>query len=529
MSPGPSHTLRAARHGVLLGVLLLIGAALRAWMLASPLGELEADEAVIGLMALHAMGGDHSAFFWGQAYLGSLQSYLAAGLFTLVGPSTLALKLVPAGVYLVFALLTYWVARRDLGRPVALLSLAYLALPPSFLAIWSTKARGAYVEVPMLGQGLALLAPLIAAPTRWQAPALGAAGLLAGLALWTHLNALVFVVPFGLYVVLRLRRRLLGWPLVLGLFGLAIGLAPAIAFNLEHGFETISALSGGGSTPDSLRGNLLSFVQVGLPVLVGLGQPTTSPTLLATDWPTRPGSWAWTPPLLLGLLVAGVCPALAALIAGRRGWRQGIGVEALWLGLSTLALAPLVASLGRYGELVGEPRYAMPIYAGVPVLVFGGVVLARRWQLAGLAVGLGVLIINLYSLATIDPRLNLPTTAGESTAANRAELLAYLERSGQTEIYTDYWLAYPLMFESQERVLAAVSSGGFDRLGAIAYYVAVSQRPAFVFLSGSPQEAAFEARLAAVRGRAERRQVSIYSVYSRVEPLEQLRPGPAGF
>jgi hypothetical protein len=502
-------------------------------MLASPLGELEADEAVIGLMALHAMGGDHTAFFWGQAYLGSLQSYLAAGLFTVVGPSTLALKLVPAGVYLLFSALSYLVARRDLGRTVALVSLAYLAIPPSFLAIWSIKARGAYVEVPMLGQAMALLAPWAVGRAPWQGLALGAASLLAGLALWTHLNALVFVAPFALYVLLRLRARLLGWPLLFSLFGLALGLSPAIAYYREHGFETLGAVSGGGSSADSVRANLLSFVQVGLPVLVGLGQPTTSPTLFTADWPTRPGSWPWTPPLLLGLIVAGICPALAALLGNRqgklRGLLRGLGTDALWLGLATLTLAPLVASLGRYGELVGEPRYAMPIYAAVPVLAFGGVTLARRSRLPGVGVGLLVLAVNLYSLATIDPRLNLPTTAGDSSAANRAELLRYLEQTGQTEIYADYWLAYPLMFESQERVLAAVSSGGFDRLGAIAYYVAVSERPAFVFLSGSPQETAFQARLSSVRGRAERRSVSIYSVYTGVEPLDQLRPGPAGF
>jgi hypothetical protein len=160
----------------------------------------------------------------------------------------------------------------------------------------------------------------------------------------------------------------------------------------------------------------------------------------------------------------------------------------------------------------------------VPLFALALVRLGRRWRGAAAVLVCLVLGLNAFSLASADPRLNLPTSAAGSTAANRAELLALLESNGPREIYTDYWLAYPLMFESQERVLASVSSGGYNRFAPYAYFVSVSEAPGFVFIAGSPEQAEFERRLAAAGGAARRETVSIYEVYSAVAPLERLRP-----
>src|SRR5437764_13280083 len=103
------------------------------WILSGPLGEAEADESVVGLMALHVQAGERPAFYWGQPVLGSLEAYLVAAGFTLDGPSNRALKGVAGLSFLAFVVLVYLVARRDFGERVALFSALYLALPPSFL------------------------------------------------------------------------------------------------------------------------------------------------------------------------------------------------------------------------------------------------------------------------------------------------------------------------------------------------------------------------------------------------------------
>src|SRR5688572_10673562 len=88
-------------------LIVVIGVFLRLAILTGPLGEVEADESVIGLMALHILAGEWPAFYWGQPSLGSLEAYLVAAVFATAGPSNLALKLVPTLAYLVFSLLLY--------------------------------------------------------------------------------------------------------------------------------------------------------------------------------------------------------------------------------------------------------------------------------------------------------------------------------------------------------------------------------------------------------------------------------------
>src|SRR5204862_3420288 len=117
---------------------------------------------------------------WGQPYLGSLEAYLVAAALALAGPSNLVLKAVPGLAYLAFVLLLFLGARRAFGDRVALLSALYLALPPSFLAFWSVKARGGSVELLALGQALIFLAPSGARPGPRLATTVGLVALLSG-------------------------------------------------------------------------------------------------------------------------------------------------------------------------------------------------------------------------------------------------------------------------------------------------------------------------------------------------------------
>src|SRR6267378_2583057 len=177
-----------------LTIALVVGLALRVGVMASPLGELDGDEAVVGLMARHiAFLGDRPVFYYGQPYLGSLEAFSAAPLFRLFGSSTLLLKLVPTAFSLGFLVLSAALARRLFGTGPALATAAYLAVPPSMWAVWSTKARGGYAELLFLGQAL-LLVTLALTPS----PSRGLAllwGILAGLAFWTHPLAVVYLLP----------------------------------------------------------------------------------------------------------------------------------------------------------------------------------------------------------------------------------------------------------------------------------------------------------------------------------------------
>ena len=120
---------------------------MRLAVIASPLGEIDGDEAVVGLMARHiAFLGELPVFYWGQPYLGSLEAFSAAPLFRVFDSSTLLLKLVPTAYSLGFLVVSAVLARRLFGTAAGLATAAYLAVPPAMWAVWSTKARGGYAE-----------------------------------------------------------------------------------------------------------------------------------------------------------------------------------------------------------------------------------------------------------------------------------------------------------------------------------------------------------------------------------------------
>src|SRR5882672_8381429 len=123
-----------------LAAALAIGLALRLAVIASPLGEIDGDEAVVGLMARHiAFLGERPVFYWGQPYLGSLEAFSAAPLFVLFDSSTPLLKLIPTVYSLVFLVLSAAITRRMFGTGAALATAAYFAVPPAMWAVWSTK------------------------------------------------------------------------------------------------------------------------------------------------------------------------------------------------------------------------------------------------------------------------------------------------------------------------------------------------------------------------------------------------------
>jgi hypothetical protein len=499
--------------------LLVVGLGLRLAIISSPLGEIDGDEAVVGLMARHiALLGERPVFYWGQPYLGSLEAFTAAPLFRLFDSSTGVLKLVPAAYSLGFLAMSAILARRLFGMGAALATAAYLALPPAMWAVWSTKARGGYAELLFLGEAL-LLATLELA----QAPSRRSAllwGILAGLAFWTHLLAVVYLAPAVLYLVLARPRRVSGAAIGLAAVGWLVGMTPLVIENLADGFLTLAALLRPPDLPVDPLVQFLRFFRVGVPVLLGLGQPTTSQAMFDQDWLERPAGHVGVAVLALVIMAAVL---LTYVPSARRLLLCGVqpAAEPALLVLLAVAVPPVVA-LTRFGFFVSEPRYALPLYGAVPLLagaLWRVAWLPARWTIVGL-----VLAFNIWSLLSTDPRLWRPEDTPDSTAASRAELVQLLVSGDRHQMYTDYWIGYPIMFETRETVLAYVISGGFNRYVPPADNVQRTPNPAWVFEPGKAAEQAFLEQLAAVGGHAQVVDVSVYRVYIDVQPLEAMRP-----
>jgi 4-amino-4-deoxy-L-arabinose transferase-like glycosyltransferase len=498
---------------------LVVGLGLRLAIIASPLGEIDADEAVVGLMARHiAFLGERPVFYWGQPYLGSLEAFTAAPLFRVFDSSTFLLKLVPTAYSLGFLALSALVARELFGTGPALATAAYLAIPPSMWAVWSTKARGGYAEVLFLGEALLLVTlALTRAPSRRLATLWG---VLAGLAFWTHLLAVVYLLPAAVYLLAGRRARYPKSQYALAALGLLVGMLPMILDNLGNGFRTVASLVQPADLPIDPPAQFFRFFRVGVPVLLGLGQPTTSETMFDQDWLQRPAGHLVVAVAAIAVLTGVVLVYLPALW---RLFRCGADRQAAPALLVMVAIVvPPVVALSRFGFFVSEPRYALPLYSTVPLL-FGALWRLRwpiaRWPVVGLLVA-----FNLWSLTSTDLRLWRPEDTPDSTAATRAQLVQFLVPQDRHQMYTDYWIGYPIMFETRETLLAYVTSGGFNRYLPPADNVQRTPNPAWVFEPGTDAEQQFLDRLAALGGHADVSDVSVYHVYTNVQPLEAMRP-----
>jgi hypothetical protein len=503
-----------------LAAALVVGLALRLAVIASPLGEIDGDEAVVGLMARHiAFLGERPVFYWGQPYLGSLEAFTAAPFFRVFDSSTPLLKLIPTAYSLGFLALSAILARRLFGVPAALATAAYLALPPAMWAVWSTKARGGYAELLFLGQAV-LLTTVALAESRDRRLAL-LWGILAGLALWTHLLAVVFLVPAVIFVILGRRSKWSAPEAGLAIGGGLLGMFPLLVENVANGFLTVAALLQPPDLPLDFGAQFVRFFRVGIPVLLGLGQPTTSQAMFDEDWLQRPAGNVWIVVVALLLLAAALAVHLSSLRRLVACGADRLSAPALLL-MVALAVPPAVA-LTRFGFFVSEPRYALPLYAVVPLLA-GALFLVRIPMLARWLVVGSVIAFNLWSLVSTDPRLWRPEDTLDSTVDTRAQLVKYLVAQDRHQMYTDYWIGYPIMFETRETVLAYVISGGFNRYVPPADNVQRTPNPAWVFTPGMEAERIFLADLSAVAGQAVQTRVAVYDVYTDVQPLATLRP-----
>jgi 4-amino-4-deoxy-L-arabinose transferase-like glycosyltransferase len=509
-----------------LAALVLVGFVVRLAIMVSPLGELDGDEAVVGLMARHiAFLGDRPVFYYGQPYLGSLEAFTAAPAFAIFGSSTQLLKLVPTFYSLGFLVVTAMLAQRLFGYGPALITAAYLSLPPAMWAVWSTKARGGYAELLFLGAAL-LLVTLHLAEVRLRRVGF-LWGLLAGLAFWTHLLAVVYILPAVTYLILRRRGRWSAPELGVIVAGALVGVLPLIVHNAVTGFPTLLALLQPPDLPLDPPAQFFRFFRVGVPVLAGLGQPTTSEVLFDQDWLNRPAGQAWIAAMLLLVLVAALASYLPALVALTRAGAERHAVEPALLLLLVLAVPPVIA-VTRFGFFVSEPRYALPLFSAVPLLA-GALWRFVRPPWLRAAIVVSVLGLNAWSLLSTDVRLWRSEEAPGNTAASRAQLVHHLVADNRHQLYTDYWIGYPIMFESGETVLAYIVSGGFNRYVPPADNVQRTPNPAWVFTPGSEAERQFLEQLRSIGGQAEVADVGGYRVYTDVEPLAAMRPPDQAF
>jgi 4-amino-4-deoxy-L-arabinose transferase-like glycosyltransferase len=139
----------------LIALLLAIG--LKVWLIMGELMPFNSDEAVVALMARQILQGERPIFFYGQAYMGSLDAFLVALGFGLFGQQVWVIRLVQSLLYLGVLITTLSLGKVAFGSwRVGILGMFFVAIPVVNVTLYTTVSLGGYGEALLIGN-LALL------------------------------------------------------------------------------------------------------------------------------------------------------------------------------------------------------------------------------------------------------------------------------------------------------------------------------------------------------------------------------------
>jgi 4-amino-4-deoxy-L-arabinose transferase-like glycosyltransferase len=424
------------RYGLPLAILLGLVVRVPFWIeaLRTPV---DGDTAIVGLMARHPGQG---TTLWGQPYGSPLESWLAAPFVAALGPTTEALRLFYFLLGLALIPAAYTLAGRLDGRAALPAAIVVACPPPYFLLLAS-------LPPPLYPSVLVILAYLLAltlrlgdrfadeAPPPMHLRAL--AGVLAGLALWTHLMSAGVIAACAVFLFARARgrRRLLA-PALLALLACS---APLWVRALTDGsaIRIVSVSDRRQTTLEHLR-EVLPRLHEPLGGLLGSHVP-----MVADD----PEFVVWSPRAVAAaaIFIYGACLVFAA-----RSLRDPhIALLLAAAGLTVLAF-PFPLRSGPATLRFLTPLY-LPVAALVAWVTAARIASRRAWivvlVLCGLHLGGSTRLLQAWR--------NADRRAAPFLLPDLAPVREALERHGIRRAYASYGPAYRLTYESGERVVVS--------------------------------------------------------------------------
>nr|WP_218908505.1 hypothetical protein [Micromonospora jinlongensis] len=493
------------------------------------------DEATFGLAALHiGQGRERPVFLYGQHYMGMLESYLAAPLLAVAGPSWPVLRLPMLALYALFLYLIHRLTRRLCTPWFATFVVGLLALGGERVVRDQLTVVGGRPEVkPAVLLMLLITVGLAAGTVRRRRLAVAVFGLLVGLAAWSDWLILPYLAVAGLALVWAVRRELLGWSGLLLVVGAVVGVAPMILDNLRAGpgedslsvFREVSTKAG--PVPpwsDRIRGGLLE----GVPLAHGL-----CPVGGCGRWQQ------WFGVLYPVLLVVG---AVLAVLAYRRaagaprGERVGPVVQLALVAGAALTLLSYVRSPLAATSPLDNARYLSVLQLSVPAVLWPlwvAAVACWRGTVGALGRLTGALSTAVLAALTATTVVITVLFAATDTGASRTEereareLAAALRADGPHEVYGDYWTCNRLIFNTDETVVCGVLDGdlspGQNRYLPYWRQVGRAERPGYVVEVDSPMDRRLRRLLADRADTALVREVGGYRVYHPDTPVRPWR------
>lgn len=474
---------RAIRVRIVVFGCVLAGLGVRLALLIHAGWHYDYDEGMVGLQALHILGGAHPVFHPGQPYLGALESYLIAPVFGLFGANAVTLKLFPWLLSGAYVGTTGWLGARVFGRQVGALAALLAAFAPPYLLVTGMKTWGATAETLVLGNLALLLASVVVDPAHMEderSRALALLGLVAGLAFWVSWLFIFYALPVAIVIAWH-GRGLRAWEWALAALAFAAGSAPFWVYNVEHPLATFRYFL---DERDTIRAATPQVLEHLLDDL--------APRLVSGDPAWRLLSW---PAIWWLQLVYEGGAALLIVWAVRGPWKPEQRPARVLLALFAVGV-PVIYVLSGWGDRAINPfgfdatgRYVLILHSVLPIGAAAGAIALVRWRgwmrPAAVAVITSAIGLNLLGAMRADPVRVFASPYYTRQPATLEPLIAFLDAQDITAVWTDVGIAHVLMFETNERILAAdwydiYAAKGLLRFPEVPVKIAQAERVAFV-------------------------------------------------
>ena len=418
-----------ATSTIVLGLLAALFVAMRfitAWIMRF---EVNGDLAIVQMMVRDmASGGSIPAFFYGQAYMGSLEPIANAASHILFGRTNFGTALGTAFFMALAAIATVRMARRAGGGWAAVAALAFLVVGPMPFVHYAVSPRGGYgvllfTSAWLLDVGAKLICEERDNGRRGFSPSL-LAGLLVGIGFWC--NQLVFPAAAAVAVgILFFAPRLLCRPRFWlgGIIGFAIGSAPFWIWNARNGWESFQMAGSLVLDPAVAGRNLVLLVSERWPMLFGVNPPYASRPLAAAIMAASI--------ILPALALRVFAPLPRRIHPDERPLPPGAKVQ-LSLCLFFLAFF-LGCFLCSHFALSGSPRYLLPVVPVFAVLA-GASCTSTRFRKANF-LGMALLVFLVGWQVRQLPNLSAKGRRDAARTARYSEAADYLAGKGTDVAY----------------------------------------------------------------------------------------------
>jgi len=471
------------RHAFIIGLVVVIGI-IRFAILFLSQRHVISDEAIVGLMAKHILEGRNFPFYlYGVSYSGSgaWEAYLAVIPFALFGVGVFALKSVPVLLSLGCIVLFYAMAKKLYDERVAIIAAVIFALWPGLLK-WQFQAKGYafyFISIPLL---VLLFARLESKPSRQNAFLFG---LICGLSLWS----LEIIAPIiaALWIVLLCRRRVR--EMTMSIFGALVGYAPVIYWNFSHNFANwrfvlFEKPETGGLISRFAPAQWWQIFAHEMPKFFG-------PDTVLWYFPETP----WTGYVMYAVAIIAIVAAIV------RVKTNDSHADLLMLILIAAAFALYVIAPVRVPGYFLAGAFFMSILVA-RAIVSANRILASAMLLAVITCGAYTIVRTamqdqIETLVVVKPPLGLEMSRIPGRDIDAVE--QDLAQNQIREVWTTISFVYPLIFETNEKLVASESIFGIER----SFYPpqipkpepSTSERATFVLETNSPYRAEIEKTL----------------------------------